>query len=329
MTVYNQEPYVAEAIESIFAQTRQDVELIVVDDGSTDKSAEAVQNFGDRVQYIYQRNQGLGAARNTGLDAARGEFIAFCDADDIHLPFRLDAHAYLLERAKDAAFVFSDLSPYENGRVTAEYLLRHRRIGPAQSSLTGEAERRFGTWKTCAELGVPVPEKYRNERVYQGRAASLIALAHVAWGGASMFRAEMLRAIGGHDPTLRRYTDWYVTSKLAKNYEIIFLDVPVLWYRTHADQLTKMSALGAICYRDVIEKVWKNDPIFYARHKDIVDWALGSAYLQMGIAAAATQDWSSAVAHYGQSFRANPRQKRVYLSWLKSLALKNLAPSRR
>ena len=94
MPVYNGEKYVAEAIESILAQTFTDFEFIIVDDGSQDRSPEIIREYvrrDDRVRCLRQeRNTGVSSARNRGIDDAGGEFVALMDADDVSLPTRLE-----------------------------------------------------------------------------------------------------------------------------------------------------------------------------------------------------------------------------------------------
>jgi glycosyltransferase involved in cell wall biosynthesis len=81
--VYNGEKFLSQAIESVRGQNYAPLEIIVVDDGSTDGTADRIKNLGDDIHYIYQENRGPAAARNTGLKLARGEFIAFLDVDDL------------------------------------------------------------------------------------------------------------------------------------------------------------------------------------------------------------------------------------------------------
>jgi glycosyltransferase involved in cell wall biosynthesis len=83
---YNVAPYISQCLASVFAQTHRDYEVIVIDDGSTDATAEIVARSSEQVRLLRQRNQGAAAARNAGILAARGELIAFLDADDAWLP---------------------------------------------------------------------------------------------------------------------------------------------------------------------------------------------------------------------------------------------------
>ena len=83
---YNHAQYISDAIQSVLNQEYRQFEIIVVDDGSTDSSREVVAQFGNRVNYIWQENQGLSAARNTGIAAASGDYIGLLDADDMYEP---------------------------------------------------------------------------------------------------------------------------------------------------------------------------------------------------------------------------------------------------
>lgn len=108
MPVYNVEAYVAEAIESVLAQTFTDFELIIVDDGGSDRSLEICSGFADpRIRVISQVNRGLAGARNTGINAARGRYVAFLDSDDRWLPEKLALHVIHLDNNPDIGVSFS------------------------------------------------------------------------------------------------------------------------------------------------------------------------------------------------------------------------------
>jgi glycosyltransferase involved in cell wall biosynthesis len=99
--VYNGERFLAQAIQSALAQDLPPIEIIVVDDGSSDASPQVAGRFAG-VQLLRQERAGAGAARNTGLLAARGEFLAFLDADDLWLPHKLSRQAAALTAAQGA-----------------------------------------------------------------------------------------------------------------------------------------------------------------------------------------------------------------------------------
>ena len=104
--VFNGERHIAEALRSVFAQDYRPIEVIVVDDGSTDGSAAIIQSFPE-AHYIHQANAGVAAARNTALRAARGEFIAFLDQDDQWVPHKLTRQVGRLRDAPELGFVIA------------------------------------------------------------------------------------------------------------------------------------------------------------------------------------------------------------------------------
>src|SRR5215212_5269413 len=95
---YNVAPYIPETLNSVFAQTFTEFEVIVVDDGSPDgeELERALKPYLDRVRYVRQENRGAGAARNRGVREARGEFIAFLDSDDLWMPEYLEKQVRFL-----------------------------------------------------------------------------------------------------------------------------------------------------------------------------------------------------------------------------------------
>jgi len=108
LPIYNVEQYIAEAINSVLAQTYTNFELLAIDDGSTDRSIEICQQFTDpRIKIIHQRNRGLAGARNTGIRHAQGEYLAFLDSDDLWLPEKLEKHVAHLEDSPTVGVSFS------------------------------------------------------------------------------------------------------------------------------------------------------------------------------------------------------------------------------
>ena len=107
MPVYNAEAFLAESIRSVLTQTYRQFELIIVDDGSTDRSASIVRAITDgRIQYHYRENGGVSKARNRGVQLSRGPLIAFLDSDDLWLPEKLDKQVAYLQCHSDVGVVY-------------------------------------------------------------------------------------------------------------------------------------------------------------------------------------------------------------------------------
>ena len=123
---YNAAGFIAETVESVFAQTYRDFEIIVVNDGSPDTAAleAALRPFADRVIYLRQQNRGVSAARNTGICAAHGRYVAFLDSDDLWEPAFLASQMAMLEQDPTLDLVYADGLIFgdtsENGRTFME-----------------------------------------------------------------------------------------------------------------------------------------------------------------------------------------------------------------
>lgn len=112
--MYNCERYLGEAIESVLAQTYQPLEVIVVDDGSTDGSASVAKSFDSSIHYCYQTNSGASAARNHGTDLAQGSFLAFLDADDVWVKDKLRLQMAAFEDNPELDIVFGQVKQFHS-----------------------------------------------------------------------------------------------------------------------------------------------------------------------------------------------------------------------
>ena len=113
---YNGEKYLAETIESVLSQTFKDFEVIVVDDGSTDRTREIAQSYGNELFYVFKENGGPGSARNAGIKVSKGRFIALLDHDDLWLPEKLEKQISLIKKRLNVGMVFSDACLFNSKR---------------------------------------------------------------------------------------------------------------------------------------------------------------------------------------------------------------------
>jgi glycosyltransferase involved in cell wall biosynthesis len=122
MPCFNSAEHLNEAIDSVLEQDYANIELIVVDDGSTDSSPQLLQQYGDRIKVIYQQNSGPAAARNTGMREATGDFIAFNDSDDIWLPGKLSAQIALLQAEPEIGLCYTGWIVWDQQQPLAQIL---------------------------------------------------------------------------------------------------------------------------------------------------------------------------------------------------------------
>jgi hypothetical protein len=202
MTAYNYERFIAGAIESALAQEypRDALEVIVVDDGSSDGTPEAVKPYLDRVRYVRQENAGVIGAANRGLAEASGELIAFLNADDTWPPDAVPRMAEVLGARSEVGLVYGDQE-----LIDAE----GRTIYPSHFE----------------KLGVRPP---------QGRILGFLMRQNVVISGAMMFRAS-LKDHYYPLPEVASYEDWYVAVRLAAVSEVAYMPAPLLRYRAHGE----------------------------------------------------------------------------------------------
>ncbi len=195
---YQRAGFVGQAIDSVLAQTYTDYEIIVVDDGSTDNTRDVLTGYGDRLRVIYQENRGAGAARNTGIRAAQGRYIAFLDDDDLWFPHKLERQIPILDANPEAALGFTDLVGFD---------------------VNGIRETRYS-------------EHY--PPLIDGGATALFRYNFI--GGATVCaRRRCLEEIGLFDETLLA-TDYDLWLRMIEHWPFRYLDEPLYYYRQSPDQ---------------------------------------------------------------------------------------------
>lgn len=163
ITVYNGAPYLAEAIESVLAQSYRPFELIVLDDGSTDGSGEIARSYGSALRFARQENAGLGAARNSAIELAKGRYYAFLDADDRFVPGKLERQMQILDAQPEIDMVFGHMTEFVSPEIDerARALLREPVYDapwrtPNLMLVRREAFHRVGPFSDTLRVGIGV-----------------------------------------------------------------------------------------------------------------------------------------------------------------------------
>lgn len=113
---YNAQEYIAQAIKSVLMQTYKNIEIIIVNDGSVDKSEKIIKSFQDRrIKYIKQKNSGVAITRNTGIKNATGKYIAFLDADDLYEKDKIEQELFFLKKHPGFDLVYCDMAHFYDG----------------------------------------------------------------------------------------------------------------------------------------------------------------------------------------------------------------------
>lgn len=234
---YNRAAIVGAAIESVLQQSYGDVEVIVVDDGSTDETRSIVERYGQRVRYLVQPNSGVSAARNLGLTNARGEFIALLDSDDRFLPWKLEAQVLAFREQPAIGMVWTDMSAVAaNGALLHERYLRTMYSAHALAKL----EQRMTGTSSLGQLWAGAPRATVNAPVYVGDIFSPMLLGNLVHTSTVMIRRDRLRLVGGFDTSLvKSGEDYEFHLRTCSHGPVGFIDAPSLLYRVGApDQLT-------------------------------------------------------------------------------------------
>ena len=214
---YNQSQFLSYAIESVLAQTVQDVEIIVIDDGSTDNSPdisrEYATRYSEKIKYFehpHHKNRGLGATRNLGIRHAEGKYIAFLDSDDLWSPVKLERQIRILDAYPEVGFVYCSLTVIDKqGQPTSE---RYGR----QTMGEGIAEQLNQAFDSIV-----------GDSLFIGLGSTVIARKHTIFQ-VGLFAEDVKYC----------YEDSILAGKIAYFYPIYWVAQPLAQYRVHDSSVT-------------------------------------------------------------------------------------------
>jgi glycosyltransferase involved in cell wall biosynthesis len=295
---YNCAPYLSEAIDSVLLQAGVNMEVIVVDDGSTDNTKEVVETYGHHITYISQdHRRGAAAARNVGLQHASGEWIAFQDADDIWLPEKLSTQLAALQRYPDARLVCSDVLAFCDREVVRDSLCSQMLKEWCQRNTTEIPDLYYG-------------DVYR-ELMFRNCVCTITVVAH----------RNLINEVGMFDETLKIGEDYDLWLKLTRNHPVVYIDRIFSKYRLRDAGLSGSQQMRSLRWLEshtlVREKHLRSNWI-PPQYQDAVCERLSENCWELGWNCFSEERYTEARAYFLKGLSYRPLDFRTWLYWISS-----------
>ena len=281
---YNRKDYLQETLESIFAQTYKDYEIVIVDDGSTDGTEEMIRNLDFPVTYYWQENSGDAAARNKLVELAEGDYISFIDSDDLLMPDAIERMVNVLESEAGQAIVYgSYLRIDENGRI-------------------------YGKCK---------------RKLYSGNIAPYLFQTILVHTCGSMLPRRILENCSPFDTSLKVCSDYDLWLQLSLKYSFIALAEPTFKRRRHADNLSGPSFENCLTEFEVLKRFYYERGGKKVVPEKTAMKVFSKAGRRTGRCALREKAYKQAWKLLDQSFRQHPNLKSL-IYWIRAMIAKRL-----
>ena len=277
---YNSSKWIAETLESVLAQDYAPFEVIVVDDGSTDNTADVVRRFGERVRYVFKPNGGQGSARNVGIREAHGAFIAFVDSDDLWAKKKLQLQVELLTKTA-LLWAYSDVDAFDND--SGNYLYS------------------FST----------------KSKQYDGDVLGPLFLSCFIQSPAPIVHRKIFEDVGYFDESkeIKNREDWDMWLRISTKYPICRISKPLAYYRVHTSSMTggENPILRLNSHLAVIEKIVRLAPEVLMPLKDK---RIASCYIEAGLMLVLASDLKQARTMFKVAIKLKPTCWSSYAYWM-------------
>jgi len=241
MPTFNRADTIGRAIASVRAQTFVDWELIIVDDGSTDGTADAVSGIDPRIKVLRQENQGCYVARNAGMHGSTGRFITFLDSDDEWMPFFLELTVGFLEAFPSEHMVMTEFVEktgpgpgvrHDHSEVATKFPRMAAQVGSRLMDLPpGETDDYLRVYSSREPFGawgrdIAASNGYPDAMLYRGQIFEHLRFGHLGWLPTTVVTREALAKVGDFLPNYRTAADYRFLGLLYRHYQANMLAIP-------------------------------------------------------------------------------------------------------
>jgi glycosyltransferase involved in cell wall biosynthesis len=305
---YNRAHIVRDTIDSVLAQTYSNLEALVIDDGSTDSIRDVMAGYTDpRVQYFHRVNGGLSAARNTGLNAARGEFVAFLDSDDAWHPWKLAAQMEIFRRHEEVGLIWSDMSTFTNpGEVISD---RHLRTYYSVYESV-DFERSRGRAGTLTDLLSDAPQDVAGCPYYVADVFQDMFGGNLVHPSTAIVRRERLQKSGPFEPEVTGpgAEDYHFYFRVTAYGPSAFLDAPTTLFRLHPTQMSTSNRLHEARGNLTVVRHWLERHPSVLPHSRVRE-RLAKSHAWLGAEELHAGNPRDATRHLWQSFRLQSKRR--------------------
>jgi glycosyltransferase involved in cell wall biosynthesis len=271
---YNCSQTICTTLESLFAQHYKNLEVIVVDDGSNDDTKEVLRPYQGKIHYIFQENRGIASARNAGINASKGKYIAFLDADDLCAKNRFSLQMQCFELFPEIGMVFSDFEMFsDRGTIYNSGIKKY-----------------FGVFDLYRidfqDIFREVHTINSGERVYKGKILDTMFLSNLALPSTVLLKKEISSKVGILNEIYKHNTDYDFFLRISEQYEICYIDMPLLRYRVWEGNisLTQKAARNEQEILDIIEDFLQNNELFFRENPKLVKKRISQLQYSLGYA---------------------------------------------
>ncbi|MFV1984919.1 MAG: glycosyltransferase family 2 protein [Thiohalomonadales bacterium] len=278
---YNGADTLRETIDSVLSQSYSRLEILVVNDGSTDNTKEVLAAYKNRITCLDKQNGGLASARNFGMKHAKGDYIVWLDADDIMEVDKITIQLHVMENNSDVVLTCTDFSAFNK-----THIFDQSHIKQYYSSITREKDGFDGIYNKKNIISFQKIEKLKNKNieditVYYGDIYNSLIWGNVVHPPTVMFRRSASEQLNGLDSNLGEGTDYEYFIRFSRLGKIGYINWPLLRYRYSEKQMSADVNLGSISASTsrVLEKIAKENPSYIEEHKYRFTNRLSRAYI--------------------------------------------------